>query len=237
MREIIFDTETTGFGAEDHRVIEIGCVEMMNRVPTGRTFQKYLNPERAIDFGSQKVHGITDEMVKDAPKFREIVDEFLEFIGDAQLVAHNADFDMAFLNAELARCNRSKLENPVVDTLVLARQKLPGQRHGLDSLCKFYNVDNSARNFHGALLDSQLLADVYVELMGGLQATLELTADAPVVALAEEVNSTVVVAAAGEETFVVVAATVEDVAVHAAFVKANVPNAKWDEGEAAPAAG
>lgn len=231
MREIVFDTETTGFGAEDHRIIEIGCVEMINRVPTGRTFQKYINPERPIDFGSQKVHGITDEKVKDAPKFREIVEELLAFIGDAQLVAHNADFDMSFLNAELARCNYAKMENPVVDTLLLARQKLPGQRHGLDSLCKFYNVDNSARTFHGALLDSQLLADVYVELMGGLQATLELTADVAVVTVAEDVNATVVVSSS-EETFVVVSATAEEEAAHAAFVKASVPNSKWNEGEA-----
>lgn len=236
MREIVFDTETTGFGAEDHRIIEIGCVEMMNRVPTGRTFQKYLNPERAIDFGSQKVHGITDEMVKDAPKFCEIVEELLEFISDAQLVAHNADFDMTFLNAELARCNYAKLENPVVDTLLLARQKLPGQRHGLDSLCKFYNVDNSARTFHGALLDAQLLADVYVELMGGLQATLELTAEVAVVQVTQDVASTVVVAASGEEHFVVVEATAEEVAAHRAFVKASVPNGKWDVEDAETAA-
>jgi DNA polymerase-3 subunit epsilon len=236
MREIVFDTETTGFGAEDHRIIEIGCVELVNRVPTGRTFQKYLNPERPIDFGSQKVHGISDEMVKDAPKFRDIVEEFLAFIGDAQLVAHNADFDMGFLNAELARCNYGKLENPVVDTLLLARQKLPGQRHGLDSLCKFYNVDNSARTYHGALLDSQLLADVYVELMGGLQATLELTAEVATVTVAEDVDATVVVAHT-EETFVVVEASADEIAAHGAFVRGSVPAHKWgDDVPAAPAA-
>lgn len=168
MREIVFDTETTGFGAEEHRILEIGCIELVNRLPTGRVFHQFINPERAIDYGSTKIHGITDEKVRDAPKFREIAEAFLAFVEDAPLVAHNAEFDFSFVNSELARCGLPPLANPMVDTLAIAKQKLPGQRHNLDALCRTYRVDNSARNYHGALLDAQLLAEVYVELLRGL---------------------------------------------------------------------
>jgi DNA polymerase III subunit epsilon len=177
MREIVFDTETTGFGAEEHRIIEFGAVELINRLPSGRTFQAFFNPERPIDPGAIRVHGITDEKVKHAPRFAEAVHNLLTFIGEDTLVAHNADFDMGFLAAEFTRAGLPTLTNPVVDTLQLARQRLPGQRHGLDALCRHYGIDLSARTYHGALLDAQLLADVYVELMGGLQSAMELGVD------------------------------------------------------------
>lgn len=218
MREIVLDTETTGFGVEDHRIIEIGCVEMVGKIPTGRTFHHYCNPERPIDFGSTKVHGITDDKVADAPKFREIAAAFLEFMGDSPLVAHNAEFDVSFLNAELARAGFPALVCEVIDTLAIAKQKLPGQRHNLDALCRHFNVDNSARTYHGALLDALLLADVYVELSGGLQATLEL---------ASETVATVVQAVAGGGCARVVVASAEEVAAHGEFLASQVPNALW----------
>lgn len=176
MREIIFDTETTGFDPAEHRIVEIGAVELVNRLPTGRIFHKYLNPEREIDWQATRVHGITNERVANEPKFAEIVEEMLAFFGpDAKLVAHNAMFDMGFVNMELTRCNCATypLER-FIDTLEIAKRKLPGQRHNLDALCRAYGIDNTGRTFHGALLDAQLLADVYVELHGGLQGALTL---------------------------------------------------------------
>ncbi|NBX86801.1 MAG: DNA polymerase III subunit epsilon [Proteobacteria bacterium] len=226
MREIVFDTETTGFGAEEHRILEIGCVELVNRLPSGRVFHTYLNPERAIDYGSTKIHGITDEKVRDAPKFAAIADKFLAFVEDAPLVAHNAEFDFGFMNSELARCGRGPLANPMVDTLAIAKQKLPGQRHNLDALCRFYNVDNSARNYHGALLDAQLLADVYVELLGGLQADFLGLADnsVRVERVAQVVGAVAeVVASAGK----VVVASEAERARHAEFVAAFVRGGRW----------
>lgn len=172
MREIVLDTETTGFGAEEHRIVEIGCVELVNRLPTGRIFHHYINPEREIDFGSQKIHGITNEKVANSPKFRDIALDFITFMEDSPLVAHNADFDVTFINAELSRAGHPTLTCEVIDTLAIAKTKLPGQRHNLDALCRYFNVDNSGRTYHGALLDAQLLADVYVELHGGLQGAL-----------------------------------------------------------------
>jgi DNA polymerase III subunit epsilon len=173
-RQIVLDTETTGFGADDHRIIEIGCVEMVGGLPTGNTFHQYLNPERDIDPGAIRVHGITNERVANEPLFADVAQNFLDFIGNDELIIHNATFDMEFLNAELARCNREPLGNPVTDTLLVARTKLPGQRHSLDALCRHYGIDNSGRTYHGALLDSQLLAEVYIELHGGLQGTMVL---------------------------------------------------------------
>lgn len=231
MREIVFDTETTGFGVEEHRVIEIGCVEMVNRLPTGKFFHKYLNPERDIDFGATKVHGITNEKVANAPFFRDIVHELLDFFGDAPLVAHNAEFDFSFMNKELQRVGMPPLMNDMVDTLVLARQKLPGQRHNLDSLCRFYGVDNSGRTYHGALLDAQLLADVYVEMHGGLQAGFELetkdNAAAGIVVeqvLQEQVDMI-------ENTGIVVMASEDELAIHRAFIEKNFPSSRWLKSE------
>ncbi len=180
MRQIILDTETTGLeAAAGHRVIEIGLVELVNRRPTGRVFHRYLNPERPVDEEAQKVHGLSDAFLKDQPKFASVADEFLEFVRGAELLAHNAAFDMSFLEAELARLNPqpSRLATlcKVVDTLKLAKERHPGQRNSLDALCKRYSVDNSNRDLHGALLDARLLADVYLAMTGG-QSSLGLDA-------------------------------------------------------------
>jgi DNA polymerase-3 subunit epsilon len=178
MREIVLDTETTGLDPTDgHRVVEIACLELSNHIPTGRHYQIYLNPERDVPADAAGVHGLTTQFLADKPLFNAVVDEFLEFIGDAPLVIHNAEFDMRFLNAELTRAGKPGLNyTRAVDTLLLARQKFPGAPASLDALCKRFAIDNSARNFHGALLDVELLAGVYLELIGGRQAGLELVA-------------------------------------------------------------
>ncbi|MEO6688000.1 MAG: DNA polymerase III subunit epsilon [Dokdonella sp.] len=172
MRQVILDTETTGLEVQrGHRVIEIGCVELVQRRPTGRTFHYYLNPDRAIDEGARAVTGISDEFLLDKPRFAEIAAEFLDFIEGSEIIAHNAAFDVGFLNAELARTGieRATLADrvQVLDTLALAREKFPGQRNSLDALCKRLGVDNSHRGAHGALLDANLLADVYLALTAG----------------------------------------------------------------------
>ena len=178
MRQVVLDTETTGLEVEQrHRVIEIGCVELFNRRLTGRTYHQYLNPERDIDEGAQLVHGLTRERLAKEPTFSEVHAEFLEFIRDSELIIHNAPFDVAFLNAELARVALAhKVDSlcRVLDTLALARQMHPGQRNNLDALCKRYSVDNSRRDYHGALLDARILAEVYLAMTGG-QATLILS--------------------------------------------------------------
>ena len=175
MREVVLDTETTGLDPlAGHRVVEIGCIELVNMVATGRSLQLYLNPEMPMPAGAQEVHGLTDEFLADKPLFADKVEEFVEFLGDAQLVIHNAQFDLGFLNAELARTGRAKLTNEYVDTVSLARRKFPGQRASLDALCDRFGIDNTKRTKHGALLDSELLAEVYLELSGGRQRDLGL---------------------------------------------------------------
>ncbi len=177
MREIVLDTETTGLDPEQgHKIVEIGCVELVDHIPTGRTFQEYLNPEREMDQDVIAIHGITNEFVKDKPTFRQVAEKFINFIGeDSKLVIHNAAFDMKFLNAELMACGRPVLSyDRVIDTLIMARQKFPGSRVNLDELCKRFKVDASARTVHGALLDSELLAEVYLELIGGREPGLVL---------------------------------------------------------------
>jgi len=176
MREIVFDTETTGLDPlQGDRVVEIGCVELVNRFPTGRSFHVYINPERDMPEAAFRVHGLSSEFLKDKPVFADIADDFLTFIGDATLVAHNATFDLAFLNAELER-----LEMPLIarerllDTLLLARRKHPNGPNKLDDLCLRYGIDNSRRTKHGALLDAEILADVYLEMIGARQAQLGL---------------------------------------------------------------
>ncbi|QPC86077.1 DNA polymerase III subunit epsilon [Mesorhizobium sp. NBSH29] len=176
MREIIFDTETTGLDARDDRIIEIGAVEMVNRFPTGRVFHHYINPQgRSVHVEALAVHGISDVQLVGKPVFGDIANEFLEFIDGAKLIAHNASFDMAFINAELGRIGQLNVEpGRVIDTLTLARRKHPMGPNSLDALCRRYGIDNSRRTKHGALLDSELLAEVYIELIGGKQAALGL---------------------------------------------------------------
>jgi DNA polymerase-3 subunit epsilon len=179
MRQIVLDTETTGLEPQQgHRIIEIGCVEMINRKLTGRHYHQYINPEREVDQGAIEVHGITNEFLQDKPRFAAIVTEFWEFVRGAELVIHNAAFDIGFLNHEFARLNQAPVttECAVLDTLALARQKHPGQKNSLDALCKRYGVDNSHRDLHGALLDAEILADVYLLMTGG-QTALELGSD------------------------------------------------------------
>lgn len=175
-REIVLDTETTGLQAEGgDRLIEIGCVELLNRMPTGNEFHVYVNPERDVPAEASAVHGLTAEMLADKPVFRKVARPFLDFIANDQLVIHNANFDVGFLNMELRRVSAPLIKTErVVDTLFLARRKHPGGPNTLDALCKRYGIDNSKRTKHGALLDSLLLAEVYIELLGERQASMEL---------------------------------------------------------------
>jgi DNA polymerase-3 subunit epsilon len=179
MREIIFDTETTGLSpAGGDRMVEIGCVEMFNRVETGRTFHSYFNPGRAMPSEAEAVHGLSERFLSDKPNFHERCEDLLEFIGDSPMVAHNAGFDFGFINHELGQCGRPLVcTTRMVDTLAIARQKFPGAKHSLDALCTRFGVDRSQRIKHGALLDAQLLAQVYVELTGGRQIGLTLVAE------------------------------------------------------------
>ena len=174
MREIVLDTETTGLDVtEGHRLIEIGACEMINHVLTNKTFHVYINPEREIDIDAVNIHGISNEDLIEKPKFSEICDEFLEFIGTSPLVIHNADFDISFINNELNLSGKNfEIRNPIIDTLKLAKKKFPGSLVNLDSLCKRFDINLNSRKFHGALIDAVLLSDVYVELIGGKQTSL-----------------------------------------------------------------
>ena len=176
MREIVLDTETTGFEPDEgDRIVEIGAVELHNHLPTGRTFHQYINPQRAMPEGAFAVHGLGDDFLRDKPVFADIVQPFLDFIGDAKLVIHNAAFDMKFLNAELGWAKRPALPaDCAIDTLAIARRKFPGSPASLDALCRRFGIDNSARTLHGALLDSEILAEVYLELVGGRQPDFAL---------------------------------------------------------------
>jgi DNA polymerase-3 subunit epsilon len=177
MREIVLDTETTGLdpGTGD-KIVEIGAVELWNHLPTGKTFHKYLNPERNMPEEAQAVHGLSEDFLRDKPLFSQIVDDFLRFIKDSKLIIHNASFDMKFINAELELAKKSKLSGDIaIDTLSIARKKFPGSPASLDALCRRFNIDNSARTLHGALLDSEILAEVYLELIGGRQPDFGLS--------------------------------------------------------------
>jgi DNA polymerase-3 subunit epsilon len=177
-REIVLDTETTGLSPQTgDRLVEIGCVELINHLPSGKTFHKYINPLRDMPEEAFRVHGLSAAFLNDKPLFADVVDEFLNFIGDGTLIIHNAPFDMGFLNSELERLKRASLPNEVIDTVMLARKVHPGSRVSLDALCKTYGIDNSKRTLHGALLDSEILAEVYLELIGGRQVGLALTTE------------------------------------------------------------
>ena len=179
MREIVFDTETTGLSPQGgDRMVEIGCVEMFNRVETGRTFHSYFNPGRPMPSEAEAVHGLSERFLSDKPAFHDVCEDLLEFIGDSPLIAHNASFDFGFINHELGSCGRPIVcTSRMVDTLAIARQKFPGAKHSLDALCTRFGVDRSLRVKHGALIDAQLLAQVYVELTGGRQIGLTLVAE------------------------------------------------------------
>jgi DNA polymerase III subunit epsilon len=178
MREIVLDTETTGLDPETgDRLVEIGAVELFNHMPTGQTFHEYLNPQRAMSAEAFAVHGLGDDFLRDKPLFSMVVDDFIAFLGDAKLVIHNASFDMKFINAELGWAGRPAIPfDRAVDTLMIARQKFPGSPASLDALCRRFGIDNSGRTLHGALLDSEILAEVYLELIGGRQPGLVLSA-------------------------------------------------------------
>jgi DNA polymerase-3 subunit epsilon len=193
MREIVFDTETTGLDpATGDRMVEIGCIEIINRVPTGAVFHRYFNPDRTMPAEAEAVHGLSETFLADKPRFAEEVAAFLEFIADSPLVAHNAGFDFGFLNRELEIAGYTPVDRErMVDTLSLARRRHPGAKHSLDALCTRYGIDRSHRIRHGALLDAELLAQVYVELTGGRQIGLGLTAGAVVTAEVAAVSLTV----------------------------------------------
>lgn len=179
LREIVLDTETTGFDPKSgDRIVEIGCIELINHIPSGEVLHLYVNPERDMPDAAFQVHGLSEAFLSKHPVFAEIVDRFVAFIGDAQLIIHNASFDMGFINAELARLKRPPLPmSQATDTVAMARQKFPGAQASLDALCSRFGIDNSARTKHGALLDSELLAEVYLELIGGKQIGLSLAAE------------------------------------------------------------
>jgi DNA polymerase-3 subunit epsilon len=213
MRRIVLDTETTGLEpSEGHRVIELACLELHGRRPTGRHFHRYVNPEREIDLAASQVHGLTAEDLADKPRFADIVDEFLDFVAGSELLIHNAEFDVGFLNSELERLGRPRLETlcSVSDTLALAREMHPGKKNSLDALCERYAVDHSRRTLHGALLDAQLLADVWLAMTRG-QETLDIIMaghDAPAMSLA---------ASPIHAQLAVVEASEEELAAHAAM--------------------
>jgi len=176
-REIVLDTETTGLSPDNgDRIVEIGCVELINHIPTGRHFHEYINPQRDMPEEAFRVHGLSGEFLAEKPLFGEVAEKFSDFIGQGTLVIHNAPFDMGFLNAEMEKSGRGQIGNEVIDTVQLARKVHPGARVSLDALCKHYGIDNTRRTLHGALLDSEILAEVYLELIGGRQVALSLTA-------------------------------------------------------------
>lgn len=223
MRQIILDTETTGLSPEQgHRIIEIGCVELVNRRLTGRTFQTYLQPDREVDYGAIKVHGITNDFLKDKPRFAEIVDDFKRFIQGAELIIHNAPFDVGFIENEFRLQNDDSWQSlaqhcQITDTLGMARQKHPGQRNNLDALCKRYGVDNQHRNKHGALLDAEILTEVYLLMTGGQDAlSLEESETNEKV---KDPSQSMQSSAYPDLTFVVIQATPDEIALHQTFLQ------------------
>ena len=225
-REIVFDTETTGLNpATGDRIVELGCVELINHIPTGRHFHAYFNPERAMADDAFKVHGLSDEFLRGQPLFAEKAAEFLDFIGDAVLIAHNAPFDVGFLNAEFERARLPPLRNEIIDTVMIARELNPGARVSLDALCKYYGIDNSRRTLHGALLDSEILAEVYLELIGGRQVALSLVAETARMDLPD--NAGGIAAARQREVPLPPRITQEEISAHLAFVATLGTDALW----------
>ncbi len=227
IREIVFDTETTGFDPlTGDRLVEIGAVELINHVPTGRTYHQYINPNRDVPEEVVKVHGLTNEFLKDYPFFEKVAQDWVDFIGDdGILVAHNATFDMKFINYELKRLGYEEYQwDRVVDTLEIAKNKFPGQRNNLDALCKRFGVDNSQRTFHGALLDAQLLAEVYLELLGGAEPTMDLSSSnkTKTNTQTEEIVVNKVYREPREFLF-----SDEDNIAHREFLKKNIKNPIW----------
>ncbi|ATI82264.1 MULTISPECIES: DNA polymerase III subunit epsilon [Sphingobium] len=233
MREIIFDTETTGFDpASGDRLVEIGCIELINRVPTGRTFHAYYNPQRDMPSAAEAVHGLSSQFLSDKPLFREGVAELMDFLEDSPLVAHNARFDFGFLNHELKLCARDAVSmDRMIDTVAIARTLHPGAKHSLDALCTRYGIDRSHRVKHGALLDAELLAQLYVELTGGRQIGLGLAQEEEKEIVRVELTETAVVRPVRPAR--VFTASAEELERHAAFV-AKLDKPLWLE-EAPPA--
>jgi DNA polymerase-3 subunit epsilon len=228
LREIVLDTETTGIDASaGDRVIEIGCVELISHIPTGRTYHVYINPQRPVSEGAFRVHGLSDAFLSDKPVFAAIADEFAAFIEGARLVIHNAAFDVGFLNAEFARVGRPAIApDLVVDTLIMARRKHPGASNSLDALCNRYGIDNARRTNHGALLDSEILAEVYIELLGGKQTDLGLVLTTPAASTTTASGDPVPVRARGDRPDTLRLTDAEREA-HAAFVARLGDKALW----------
>jgi DNA polymerase III subunit epsilon len=226
LREIVLDTETTGIDPASDRIIEVGCVELLNHIPTGRTYHAYVNPQRSVSQGAYNVHGLSEEFLRDKPVFAAVADELLGFVGDARLVIHNAGFDMGFLNAEFARAGYPLVGlDRAIDTLSLARRKHPSAANSLDALCARYGIDNSRRSKHGALLDAEILAEVYIELMGGKQPDLGLAVTRQPLPLA---GNSIIVASMTPRT-PVSRLTDADREAHLAFVATLGANAIWRE--------
>ena len=227
MREIVFDTETTGLDPSGDRIVEIGAIELLNHIPTGRKFHSYLNPERPVPADAARIHGLDDAFLKDKPLFSQVADEFLEFVGDAILIAHNAGFDVAFVNAELGRIGRPRIgDERIVDTLMLARRKHPGSPASLDALMARYQIDASRRTLHGALLDAELLSEVYIELIGGRQAALILGVEIDVQTVAHVAAAPLIAVRSVPRVFALTAA---DIAAHRAAVERLGAKAIWRE--------
>jgi len=227
VREIVLDTETTGLSPEDgHRLIEIGCLELINRVPTGRTYQQYIHPEREIGEDATRIHGLTSAFLETFPTFKEVAPAFLEFIGESPLVIHNAAFDCKFLNAELATLGHPELSNPITCTLIMARKKFPGSPANLDALCRRFQIDNSNRVKHGALVDSEILAQVYFRLLGGSQAKTLFSLGEIAPTAAEEAVATIHFESVSipRRTFPL---SEEEALAHETFVREHIASALW----------
>jgi DNA polymerase-3 subunit epsilon len=220
MREIVVDTETTGLDPSDHRIVEIGCVELFNHIATGKEFHAYLDPQRDMPIEAEQVHGLTSEFLSGKPLFSAVADDLVAFVGDAPLIAHNAGFDLGFINAEFKRLGRPTISaDRTIDTVTLARRKYPGAQASLDALCRRFAIDTSSRTKHGALLDAQLLSKVYLELVGGREPGLGLAV----------VDSTAMTIEPAERVMRVArdhAASAEELAAHATFIK-TLKNAIW----------